>query len=184
VAERRLRRIYEREQELEKLSPREREYASALEQERTQRQRLENEQKAARERQEQAQEQAQVESIKAHIGTNITKALENMGLPAKLEPLAVEFMKPVIRASLEAGMPLDPGVLAEKVGPLFDEMLSYKAKNLEGDALLKFLGDDVGRKVRKALLAQLKGGEKAAAKPVEVREAPKSAPAWDPRKMF
>lgn len=186
VAERRLRRMYEAEKRLEGLSPREREMAQELEREKGERQRLlEERQKLEQQRQAQ-EEETQVAAIKQHIGGAITKTLETMQLPPKLEPLAVEFMKPIIRAALQAGMPLDPAVLAERVSPIFDELLTYKARSLDGEALLKFLGDDAGTKVRKALLARLQGAPKA--------EAPKAAPAapggtgpaagWDPRKMW
>lgn len=185
VAERRLRRQFEREQKLEGLTPRERELQAALEQERGERTKLAEERKRAEQEQAQRQEEQQVHAIKAHISGNIEKSLELMGLPAKLEPLAVKFMQPIIAASIKAGLPLDPAVLAEKVGPLFDEMLSYKAKNLDGAGLLKLLGDERGRKVLAHLRSQLESGATGGgSKPVETKTEPvKSAP-WDPRRMF
>jgi len=184
VAERRLRRQYEREQQMEGLSERERALARALEQERNEKSRLAAEQKRLAEQQQRAQEEQQVQAIKGYIGDVITKSLETMGLPPKLEPLAGNFMKPIISAALRAGMPLDPAVLAEKVSPLFDEMLQYRTKSLEGEALLKFLGGgEVSKKFRAALLAQLSASKPGAGTPVETK--PAAAPArevWDPRK--
>lgn len=189
VAEKRLRRLYEAEQKMAGMSPRERELAEALERERGEKTRLADERQKAEAQRRQQEEQLQVNAIKQHIGSTITKSLETMGLPPKLEPLAVEFMKPIIRASLNAGMPLDPAVLAEKVAPIFDELLSYRVKSLEGDALLKFLGEDTGGKVRKALLARLQGGGKAAAPeaaPAQDKASPQVAgpKGWDPRKLW
>jgi hypothetical protein len=183
VAEKRLRRIYEREKSMEGLSERERSLSEQLERERGEKTRLAQEREAQEKQRAAAQEAQQVEAIQAHIGGAIEKSLEMMQLPPKLEALAVNFMKPIIRASLQAGMPLDPQVLAERVGPLFDEMLSYKARNLDGEQLLKFLGDDAGRKVRQALLARLPG-QKAGA-PKETKPAESAAgPKWDPRRIL
>lgn len=185
VAERRLRRIYEREESMKGLSPRERELSAQLEAERSEKMRLATERKQFEERQRAAQEQQQVAAVKEHISGAMTATLDKLGLPPKMEALAVEFMKPVIRATINAGMPLDPEVLADKIQPLFDEMLGYRVKNLEGESLLKFLGDDVGRKVRKALLAQLNStpAPKTAA-PEKPADSAAPGRGWDPRRMF
>ncbi|MCA3125223.1 MAG: hypothetical protein ING90_21505 [Rhodocyclaceae bacterium] len=185
VAERRLRRIYEREESMKGLSPRERELSAQLEAERSEKTRLATERKQFEERQRAAQEQQQVAAVKEHISGAMTATLDKLGLPPKMEALAVEFMKPVIRATINAGMPLDPEVLADKIQPLFDEMLGYRVKNLEGESLLKFLGDDVGRKVRKALLAQLNSTPAPkTASPEKSAEAAAPGKGWDPRRMF
>lgn len=186
VAERRLRRIYEREESLKGLSPRERELSAQLEAERSEKARLASERKQLEERQRAAQEQQQVAAVKEHISTAMTQTLDKLGLPPRMEAMAVEFMKPVIRATINAGMPLDPEVLAEKIQPVFDEMLAYRAKNLEGEQLLKFFGDDVGRKVRKALLAQLNStpAPKAPAAPEKPAEGAAPGKGWDPRRLF
>lgn len=185
VAERRLRRIYEREESMKGLSPRERELSAQLEAERSEKTRLATERKQFEERQRAAQEQQQVAAVKEHISGAMTATLDKLGLPPKMEALAVEFMKPVIRATINAGMPLDPEVLADKIQPLFDEMLGYRVKNLEGESLLKFLGDDVGRKVRKALLAQLNSTPAPkTATPEKPADSAAPGKGWDPRRMF
>lgn len=187
VAEKRLRRMYEREKQMEGMSERERQLAQALEAERSERTRLSEERKRIEQERAAAEEAQQVEAIKGHIGTTVTQALEKLGLPPRLEAMAFEMMKPVIRASINAGMPLDPQVLADKVGPVFDELLAYKAKNTKGEALLKFLGDDVGREVRRALLAQLNAGSapKATTQQGEQKQQQPTGPEkWDPRRMY
>lgn len=185
VAERRLRRLYEREQQMQGMSERERQLAQALEAERAEKGKLAKEREDFQRRQQEEAEAQQVNAIKAHIGESITKSLELMGLPPKLEAVAVNLMKPIIRASIQAGMPLDPQVLADKVQPVFDELLAYRTKNAEGEALLKLFGDDLGRKYRKALLAKLESGNapKAAA-PAKADAAPASPKGWDPRRTF
>lgn len=186
VAERRLRKLYEREQQMQGMSERERQLAQALEAERGEKAKLAKEREEFQRRQAEAQEAEQVNAIKAHIGESITKSLELMGLPPKLEAVAVNLMKPIIRASIQAGMPLDPQVLADKVSPLFDELLAYRTKNAEGEALLKLFGDDVGRKYRKALLAKLEAGNAPKAAPASAKaDVASSGPkGWDPRRPF
>lgn len=183
VAERRLRRLYEREQKMEGLSPRERELSAELENERGSRTKLEAEQKRAAEEQAKAVEQQQVASIKTHISGAITKTLEKMNLGDKLEPIAVEFMKPIIRASLNANMPLDPDVLAEKVQPILDQLFELQTRNLDGEALLKKMGGDFGKRYRAVLRAQLAGGTKVK-EPAEKTKPTEPGSIWDPRKMF
>ena len=97
VAEKRLRRIYEKEKQFEGMSARERELAQALEAERGERARLAAERKALEQRQQEAQEAEQVKAIQQHIGGTVTQALEKLGLPPRMEALAFEMMKPVIR---------------------------------------------------------------------------------------
>lgn len=184
VAERRLRRQFEKEQSMQGMSEREKALAQQLESERSEKTRLAEERKRFEDAQRQQQEAQQVNAIKAHIGNAITKTLEGLGLPDKLEPLAVEFMKPIIRASLNAGMALDPAVLTEKVRPVLDQLFEYQVSKLEGDALVKRLGPDVGKRYRAALLAQLNGGTAKPA-PVETKqEAPAPAERWDPRRRW
>lgn len=188
IAERRLRRLYEKEQQMSGMSERERAMAQQLEAERSERQKLAKEREDFQRRQMEAQEARQVEAIQTHIAENITKSLEIMGLPPKLEAVAVNFMKPIIAASINAGVALDAQTLADKVLPIFDELLAYRTKNAEGEALLKMFGDDVGRKYRKALLAKLDAPKTAA--PQSQTKAPaggegaSSLKGWDPRRMY
>lgn len=187
IAERRLRRLYEKEQQMSGMSERERAMAQQLEAERAERMKLAKEREEFQQRQQQAQEAQQVEAIKTHIGENIAKSLELMGLPPRLEAVAVNLMKPIIASSIRAGVALDPQTLADKVSPLFDELLAYRTKNAEGEALLKLFGDDVGRKYRKALLSKLESGQATATKapsPGKQSETPAPAGGWDPRRVF
>lgn len=187
VAERRLRRQFEREKEMEQLSPREKELRAALEQERGEKKKLADAQKAAEEQRAKAMEEQQTARVRQHIEGNVIETLKSLDLPPKLAPIAVEFMKPIIRASLNAGVGLDPAVLAEKVRPMFDQLFEYKTRNLEGEKLLSLFGGDVGRKYRQALLAQLNGSKPAAVeppKPEGERSSTSTKPAWDPRRMF
>lgn len=186
VAERRLMREIERESKYEGMSERERQLAQQLDAERDRSSKLDKERKAFEEQQRKAQEEQQVAQLRRDIGTSMEAALTKMGLPPKLEGIALEFMKPVVRAVLSAGQPLDPDFLAERVSPLFDELLLHRTRNLEGEGLLKFMGGDVGKKFRAALLASMQPAAKSAPPPANgAPAATTAAPAkWDPRKLF
>lgn len=201
VAERRLRRQFEREKSMEGLSPRERELAAALEQERAEKSKLTEERTRAQKEREAAIERQQVEAIQNHMAGVIDEAFKLLDLgDGRLDAMALDFMKPIIRSALNAGMPLDPQVLADKVGPMLEslhkrQLIAAKSKPYLSEAvqealkeaddatLLKFFGTDIGKKYRKALLGQLSGG--APAQPKTQGEAPAPpAQRWDPRRVF
>lgn len=165
IAETRLRREFEQEQRLANLSPRERELYLRMQQLSQEKAQWEQHQRRIQEQEGQLQQQQQVQALKSHMGQAINKSLEMLGLPPKLEPIAVEFMKPLIRSMMSNGMQLDPQVLSQKAGEMLDELLTYKAKNLEGEKLLKYFGDDTGKKYRSALLSTLNAGNAGKSQP-------------------
>lgn len=200
VAERRLRRQFEREKSMEGLTPRERELAAALEQERAEKSKLTEERTRAQKQREEAIERQQVEAIQNHMAGVIDEAFKLLDLgDGRLDAMALNFMKPIIRASLNAGMPLDPQVLADKVGPMLEslhkrQLVAAKSKPYLSEAvqealkeaddatLLKFFGSDIGKKYRRALLGQLNGGTQAQAP--KTTEAPATPQKWDPRRLY
>lgn len=202
VAERRLRRQFDKEQSMAGMSPRERELAAQLEQERGEKGKLTAEREAFQKQQAEAQEAQQVQAIQNHMGSAIGEALKLMDLgDGRLDAMAVNFMKPIIRATLNAGQQLDPATLAERVGPMLDAMHKHQIKSAKtkpymaeavqealkdaDDAtLLKFFGSDVGKAYRRALLGQLQGGSTPrSAAPAASGEA--QAPGkWDPRRLY
>lgn len=182
LAETRLRKQYEKEKSLEGMSEREKQLARELEQERASKAETERKQKALEKEQQDRHHKAQVEAVKEHIGGAIVATLKALDLPDKLEPMAVDFMKPIMRAALKAGVPLDPALLAERVRPMFDQLFEFQMRGLDGEKLVKKLGDDVGKRYRQALLAQLTGGQPP--QPKTTTEQPKAPQKWDPRRIF
>lgn len=203
VAERRLRRQYEREKSMEGLSPRERELSAQLEQERAEKAKYAEERKRAEMQQREAMEAKQVEAIRNHMASTVSEAFKLMDLgDGKLEAVALDFMKPIIRATLNAGMPLDAQALADRVGPMLEQVHKFQLKasknkpymseavqealkDADDETLLKFFGSDVGKRYRQALLKQLKGGNSQPA-PSQPSGETKPAPtgSWDPRRLF
>jgi len=167
VAEARLRREFEQEKQLQGMTPRERELHLQLQKLQGDKAGMEKAQKAYQEQQAQAAQQQAVAQIQQHIGSNVEGALKLLGIDAKdatLVPAAIKHMRPTIEAMLSNNIPLDPQRLADAVRPEFEAAIQFMTKNLDGDALLKLLGEGTGKKVRNALLAQLKGGGAAPAR--------------------
>lgn len=153
LSEKALRRQFQEEEELSKLSPRERDMQMQLkrhQEELKQLQRIKQQQEVERMTQ---QEQQQVQAYRNHIGENVSKALEILGLPKELNGEAVDHMKPVIARMLKNNIPLDPHFLAEVAEKKYNAQLQHRTRNLKGEALLKFFGPEVVKEFRMALLA-------------------------------
>lgn len=147
-----LRKQYQDEEKYANLSPRERELQEKLDAQEAQLREY-NEAKAAQEEQARAiQEQKVVQNIRNEMSANVMKALDILDLPQDMESIAVEFMKPVMKQMLLNGIPVDPQYLAEKIGPMFDSLIAHRTSKLDGEKLIKFFGNDLGKKYRKALL--------------------------------
>ena len=193
IAERRLMREIQREDKYKDMTPRERQMAEELEKANAERESLQTERKTAAERAKQEQEQAEVAQYQGAITESITKTLDMLKLPPKIDALAASFMQPLLKAELESGMLLDPAARAEKVEAVLSGIQEWRLANLEGEALLKALGPGVDRKVRAALLARLEGGSMAPASAQQAQQprAPQTngtggtthTPIWDPRRM-
>lgn len=192
IAERRLMRQLQREDQFKDMTPRERQMAEALERANAERESLSSQQKAAAERAKQEAEQAEVAKYQGAITDSITKTLDALKLPPKLDALAASFMQPLLKAELESGMLLDPAARAEKVEAVLSGIQEWRLANLEGEALLKALGPGVDKKVRAALLARLEGVQQQAApaqQPSASSQGQQRAtgtthtPLWDPRRL-
>jgi len=193
IAEKRLMRQLEREDQFKGMTPRERQMAEALEKANAERESLQTERKTAQERAQQEAERAEVAQYQGAITESITKTLDAMKLPAKLDALAASFMQPLLRAEIESGVMLDPAARAEKIDGILGGIHEWRLANLEGEPLLKALGPGVDRKVRAALLARLEAGSSTTASTQQAQQPratqPNGAggtthtPIWDPRRM-
>lgn len=127
--------------------------------------------------QQEAQLEAQAEAIAQQYAKTAADVMAKLGWGPELAPVVLREMMPYAEQALEAG--LDP--VSEDIMGMYmqdqQQKLSNFAKQLKGEQLLRFLGDDIANEIRKADLARLRGG--AAAKPVreEAPAAPKPKPA-------
>jgi hypothetical protein len=173
-----------------------------LEQERGEKSKLTEQREAFQKQQAEAQEAQQVQAIQNHMGSAIGEALKLMDLgDGRLDAMAVNFMKPIIRATLNAGQQLDPSTLAERVGPMLDAMHKHQLKSAKtkpymseavqealkdaDDAtLLKFFGSDIGKAYRRALLGQLQGGTAPRPAAASGGSSEPTPAKWDPRRLY
>lgn len=131
---------------------------------------------AAKAKQE-AELEAQAEAIAQQYAKTAADVMAKLGWGPELAPVVLREMMPYAEQALEAG--LDP--VSEDIMGMYmqdqQQKLSNFAKQLKGEQLLRFLGEDIANEIRKADLARLRGG--ATAKPVreEAPAAPKPKPA-------
>lgn len=129
----------------------------------------EQEKTQAAKAQQEAQLEAQAEEIANQYAKTASEVMLKLGWGPELAPLVLREMLPYAEQALEAG--LEP--VSEDILTMFMEdqqaKLSNFASQLEGESLLRFLGDDVANKVRKADLARLRGGQGKAAPKVEAK---------------
>ncbi len=125
--------------------------------------------------QQEAQLEAQAEEIANQYAKTAADVMAKLGWGPELAPLVLREMMPYAEQALEAGM--EP--VSEDILGMFMEdqqaKLSNFARQLEGESLLRFLGDEVANKVRKADLARLRNSQSKPAA-VETKKAEKPLP--------
>jgi hypothetical protein len=125
----------------------------------------EQEKTQAAKAQQEAQLEAQAEEIANQYAKTAAEVMAKLGWGAELAPLVLREMLPYAEQALEAG--LEP--VSEDILTMFMEDQQSKlgnfARQLEGESLLRFLGDEVANKVRRADLARLRAGREPKAAP-------------------
>jgi hypothetical protein len=107
---------------------------------------------------QEAELDAQADAIAQQYAKTAAEVMQKLGWGPELAPLVLREMMPYAEQALEAG--LDP-VSEDIMGMYMQDQqakLSNFAKQLKGDQLLRFLGDDIANEIRKADLARLRGG--------------------------
>jgi hypothetical protein len=107
---------------------------------------------------QQAELESQADAIAQQYAKTAADVMAKLGWGPELAPLVLREMLPYAEQALEAGM--EP-VSEDIIGMFMEDQqakLGNFAKQLDGERLLKFLGDDVANKIRKADLARLRGG--------------------------
>lgn len=122
--------------------------------------------------QQQAQLDAQAEAIANQYAKTAADVMAKLGWGPELAPLVLREMMPYAEQALELGV--EP-VSEDIIGMFMQDQqskLSNMVRQLDGDSLLKFLGDDVANKVRKADLARLRAGAQPKAQPPQAQPKP------------
>lgn len=115
--------------------------------------------------QQEAELDRQADAIAQQYAKTAADVMAKLGWGAELAPLVLREMLPYAEQALEAGM--EP--VSEDILGMFMEDQRAKLGNmvgkLDGEQLLRFLGDDLANKVRKADLARLRAGQAKSAAP-------------------
>jgi hypothetical protein len=115
--------------------------------------------------QQEAELDRQADAIAQQYAKTAADVMSKLGWGAELAPLVLREMLPYAEQALEAGM--EP--VSEDILGMFMEDQRAKLGNmvgkLDGEQLLRFLGDDLANKVRKADLARLRAGQAKSAAP-------------------
>jgi len=124
--------------------------------------------------QQEAELDRQADAIAQQYAKTAADVMAKLGWGAELAPLVLREMLPYAEQALEAGM--EP--VSEDILGMFMEDQRAKLGNmvgkLDGEQLLRFLGDDLANKVRKADLARLRTGQaKSSAPKQEARQQEK-----------
>lgn len=157
VSERRVMRQIQREEALKDHTPRERELMQSLEAERAERMRLANETKAQQAQAQQRAEAAKTREYMDSMANTAGAALKMLDLPEALHPMALNVMNPILSAAIDAGVPVSPEVVSQKVESVLSGILTWAMKSKTEAGLQKMFGSDFDKKYRKALLAALPG---------------------------
>ncbi len=116
--------------------------------------------------QEQAKSKAEVEAYRSKLHQEIIEAIEEkkeMGLPVD-ENLIIEIAKDMMVQD-KAKKPLNAKEALPATYARTQKWLQGLASKMEGESLVKWLGDDVAKKIRKYDLTQLKAKRQAPSQP-------------------
>lgn len=197
IAEQRLMRKIQAQAKYDGLSPDARRYAEEADQLRAQTEAFKAQQ-AEQQRQAQMQaEQREVLQYRSELADVAGKTLEALGLPAQsgaLGPVALSLLQPMMRAAINAGVKLDPGMLAEKADAQLSAIHEWKMGGLIKDwdkPEAKWSGDKLeaylGKPVIRALLHHLQqkaGRSTQQQQPKTVTQPAAQPQKWDPRKLW
>lgn len=124
--------------------------------------------------QQEAELERQADAIAQQYARTASDIMQKLGWGPELAPLVLRRLQPYAEQALEAGM--EP--ISEDIMQLYlqdeQQVFSNMVSKLDGDTLLRFLGDEVANKVRKADLARLRGGGQKAAQATQEKAAPKA----------
>jgi len=147
---------YEKQEQLAKMSPEQRALAEQNEQMRAQLEQYQQMQAQAEEQYRAEQERIETENFEREVHGIAIKAMQQINMPDGLKAPFVRRMLPLLQADLMAGQVPQPELYAEIIqGEIRDEH-AMASQGLEGEALLNYWGDDLGKKLASAYLQKIK----------------------------
>lgn len=119
----------------------------------------ESEKAEASKKAEQAEIDRQADAIADQYAKTAAEVMAKLGWGAELAPLVLREMMPYAEQALEAGLePVSEDILGMYMQDQQAKLGNF-VKQLDGEALVRFLGDEVANKIRKHDLQKLRGGQ-------------------------
>jgi hypothetical protein len=151
----------EREKQMEGMSPRERQMAQALAEREARLAQYEEAQRAAQERAQKEEEDAEFQQLRERIASVALKTLQAANIPKSAAADAGRRLAFLMSRSQALGLDLSEEELAPKVlEHARGDARSYMT-GMQDSQLLEWVGDDVARKISRAWLAKAEGRPKA-----------------------
>lgn len=175
---------YNREQQLSQLTERERIFYQKLEEKDALLQQMQAKEQAQTRAREEARSRATYDGIAQQIEGSAMEAINGLKLPPHLRPQMAQRILPYIEAAIDTGTPIEPQALATFAMNDMREEYAFLTNNLEGEALVNWLGPQVAKKIRLWDLAQLRGKKNAPQEQPtrqvqQEKRSPSGRPAWD-----
>jgi len=121
------------------------------------------------------EEERLYEATRAEMEQYMVSVLTAGGIPQTLAPFAVRRLAPMVEQNQALGSPLSPSQLAAQLREnIYEEQKAIF--NLDGEELLGMVGEDVAKKIGRAMLARMKGGTVKAEPQPEHKETVRKEP--------
>jgi hypothetical protein len=152
-----LREQYEAEEKYKGMDPQTRALAEEAETYKAKFAELQQQQQQRQAEAQRLEEERLYEATRAEMEQYMVSVLTAGGIPQTLAPFAVRRLAPMVEQNQALGSPLSPAQLAAQLREnIFEEQRAVF--NLEGEELLGMVGEDVAKKIGRAMLARMKGG--------------------------
>jgi len=170
-----LREQYEAEEKYKGMDPAARAMAEELEGYKTKFAEIQQQQQQRQAEAQRLEEERLYEATRSEMEQYMVSVLTSGGIPQSLAPFAVRRLAPMVEQNQALGSPLAPSQLAAMLRENIHE--EQKAIfNLDGEELLGMVGEDVAKKIGRAMLARMKGTAVKAAPQQEPKEAARKEP--------
>ena len=165
-----------KEKELQSLTPTERKYREEIEKRDAELSSYKQKELAEKQRYEQQYQEQVTHQIRETLSRAAMVALQKVGASQETAPAILAEIAPYMQEAMELGIEIDPETVAEKV---IDNRMQWQkdfSAKMDGEALVKWLGEDTVNKIRKYDLARYKARQAQPQQPTVKAEEKKEEP--------
>lgn len=155
------RAMYEKSQKLANMDEGQRKMLTEKEQLQQELEQYRAQQREMQQQRQQWEQQQEVEQARNTLAGIAQSVLDEVKFPEASKPLVLRGLVPYVQAALEAGIDVNPQALAAEYMSDTREQFKSLTTGMEGEALVKWLGVDIVKKLNRYALDQLHGGKKA-----------------------